>query len=1073
MKNQVVHDVLWGTLLVLLILGYRSAAGDPLTLNLTSRTANTGATQYIQPGGITNPTPQVDAATSVNAMPAGAATVVGSVEDSTPVTTSPAGLASPTAQLQNGVLVTTTLAGGPAIVGQSQNSVSTNTQPAGVLTSTTGTYYTGTFLFDANDDGTADDTLFYVLTNPNSATYDTLELSFGNQLFGQGAVNNGIVSSAGADDERVAAQGAVVRLGNSFYFTITYDTTPQSGTNDVIITATTWLTGTFLVDVDDNGVTEAVNFALSDINSDGVYSTLDLSLNGMYGQGNLTDVTVNTGNDERVSASPINLFLGDTLRFQVAFDTNPGLDMNDARVTAGTWFTGAFQVDVDDDGATEVVNFVFSDANSDGVYYTLDLSLDGTYGQGNLTDLTVNTGNDERVNSSPANLTLGSTLSFQIAFDNDPGGDATDAEATAETWFTGNITLDVDGDGSADDVAYYALSDTNSNGMYDTLDLSTDNQVFGQGSLSNDETGPGDDERWTGTAAQEIEMDVYHFDVAFNDTPAGGDGDVTLTTTTWFFGSNAVLLEGSPVYDAALADANSDGVYEAVYIDFTNDGDFNDPADVGPLAVDDPFGHTSLDLQYAIRAVAATGDGFELQPQDASLGATPAWYVGPVALDVGSVVVAVSDQDGDTTYDRVDFDGDNDKVVELIGYQENDLVTLGGQPYLISDIADDGSDVTLTPSQVAFALGPQNPSPASHGVAAQDVEMLQLQLSAGPAEGVLVESLTLQAGGSGHDSNHIAAVGLYVDNGQGGVFEPGVDTLIDTGSYPADNGNLTLAFNQVIAAGSQQQWLVVYDFNGAAGEGDTFFVRATDAAVSGTISGASLVPAGLPLTGPAMTLRRYTALLPLTLRDYYGPPRNGGFELGNFTYWQTGGLLGRAVVGQLDPDGQTGNQLLPPIAGVYSAELGNPVYVNSGGVPVGYAEIRQTFSLPAGQPTLTFRYWVFTHDLIYSQTQAAYYDTLEVFVNSVDYAGRRDDLCRFGGTWVPTEGDGLILCDGNPTQNPTRDNPPYDSGLQIASFTFNPGDYAGSNVTLIFQVHNRIDGYYNTWVYLDSVTLSP
>ncbi|MCI0649976.1 MAG: hypothetical protein L0346_34540, partial [Chloroflexi bacterium] len=131
MKNQVVHDVLWGTLLVLLILGYRSAAGDPLTLNLTSRTANTGATQYIQPGGITNPTPQVDAATSVNAMPAGAATVVGSVEDSTPVTTSPAGLASPTAQLQNGVLVTTTLAGGPAIVGQSQNSVSTNTQPAG------------------------------------------------------------------------------------------------------------------------------------------------------------------------------------------------------------------------------------------------------------------------------------------------------------------------------------------------------------------------------------------------------------------------------------------------------------------------------------------------------------------------------------------------------------------------------------------------------------------------------------------------------------------------------------------------------------------------------------------------------------------------------------------------------------------------------------------------------------------------------------------------------------------------------------------------------------------------------
>jgi hypothetical protein len=173
---------------------------------------------------------------------------------------------------------------------------------------------------------------------------------------------------------------------------------------------------------------------------------------------------------------------------------------------------------------------------------------------------------------------------------------------------------------------------------------------------------------------------------------------------------------------------------------------------------------------------------------------------------------------------------------------------------------------------------------------------------------------------------------------------------------------------------------------------------------------------------------------------------NGDFSTGNFSGWDTSGILVRSVVPITDgPDG------VPTRV----ARLGGPEYGPSielpGNVPVGAAIISQTITVPAladvPQPRLSFWYRVLTYDVMYSNTYQRYYDTFDVTIRDVQ-------------AMTAT----LVLRDGNPTQNYGS---LYDTGWRRAMIDLRP--YAGRSIVIAFANWNREDNRFNTYTYLDDV----
>ncbi|OQA45590.1 MAG: Ser-Thr-rich glycosyl-phosphatidyl-inositol-anchored membrane family protein [Chloroflexi bacterium ADurb.Bin325] len=178
--------------------------------------------------------------------------------------------------------------------------------------------------------------------------------------------------------------------------------------------------------------------------------------------------------------------------------------------------------------------------------------------------------------------------------------------------------------------------------------------------------------------------------------------------------------------------------------------------------------------------------------------------------------------------------------------------------------------------------------------------------------------------------------------------------------------------------------------------------------------------------------------------------RNGRFDTGTFSDWETTGLLYKAVI---PFDTPTGNSFVARLGTEdYGPSLDQP-----GRVPVGYAMIAQTVQVPplnqVPDPTLTFRYRVLSWDVMYSPTYKRDQDTFDVWAN--DAAGR------------PLA---LLLRAGNPTNRYGNQlSAPYDTGWQQAFIDLT--QFAGQTIQLTFANHNRYDNLYNTWSYVDDIQL--
>jgi hypothetical protein len=148
----------------------------------------------------------------------------------------------------------------------------------------------------------------------------------------------------------------------------------------------------------------------------------------------------------------------------------------------------------------------------------------------------------------------------------------------------------------------------------------------------------------------------------------------------------------------------------------------------------------------------------------------------------------------------------------------------------------------------------------------------------------------------------------------------------------------------------------------------------------------------------------------------------------------------------------------PPADGNNAVLLGNPNYACvPDGIPMGYAAIAQTFSLPLDTDSkLVFKYIMWSQDT----SIAGDYDRFEVYVNG-----------------------SLAFSDGNQVNAglkcaqwwrvPGPDNPRNGQTDGWATGEIDLSGYVGQDVVIAFRNYNRYDGWYNTYTYVDRVTIEP
>lgn len=183
-----------------------------------------------------------------------------------------------------------------------------------------------------------------------------------------------------------------------------------------------------------------------------------------------------------------------------------------------------------------------------------------------------------------------------------------------------------------------------------------------------------------------------------------------------------------------------------------------------------------------------------------------------------------------------------------------DPVSVGGPPVYGNLFTIQGV------GQLEVAVGSNSPSPGGVPEGSTGVEMLQLRVTAGNAEPIALNSLTITASRLLNDATAITSVELYLDANGNGNLDVGFDSQIDTDkTYAVDNGtvNFTLT-GKTLAAGQTENWLIVYDLTSPLTPNDTFQVRlllGTHISGTGTISSTAALIVGTPVDGPVMYIQ--------------------------------------------------------------------------------------------------------------------------------------------------------------------------------------------------------------------------
>ncbi len=195
--------------------------------------------------------------------------------------------------------------------------------------------------------------------------------------------------------------------------------------------------------------------------------------------------------------------------------------------------------------------------------------------------------------------------------------------------------------------------------------------------------------------------------------------------------------------------------------------------------------------------------------------------------------------------------------------QSSDITATGdwsGLPvHLSNTFPVSGPQKMIVPvkGHLSVTLGANTPANQSVLNNTLNVNVLQITLEEYTAyEGVRISSMTFTGSGTGHEIADLTRAELYLDVNNDGLVN-GSDYLVaNYAYYDADDGSVTFVPNRTIAAGTTQNWLLVYDLNGAATTGETFQAHIDPAAViaKGTTTAIDLTGEGAVIDSNTVTI---------------------------------------------------------------------------------------------------------------------------------------------------------------------------------------------------------------------------
>jgi hypothetical protein len=180
-----------------------------------------------------------------------------------------------------------------------------------------------------------------------------------------------------------------------------------------------------------------------------------------------------------------------------------------------------------------------------------------------------------------------------------------------------------------------------------------------------------------------------------------------------------------------------------------------------------------------------------------------------------------------------------------------------------------------TPGELSVSLSALSPADGTVRPGEGDVVMMAFTLSAGAREDLGLSRLVLRGQGSGDEVTDLTAVVLAEDVNRDGVYTPGLDRAIGHQSaFGSDDGLCEFRdLGETVGAGSSPQWIVVFAFAEGLAPDLTFSIQIVadaDLLCLGAVSGAVIVPEGLPLVGRTVTSEEATTEVTVIVEEAPG-----------------------------------------------------------------------------------------------------------------------------------------------------------------------------------------------------------
>ncbi|HVZ79369.1 MAG TPA: glycoside hydrolase family 9 protein [bacterium] len=148
------------------------------------------------------------------------------------------------------------------------------------------------------------------------------------------------------------------------------------------------------------------------------------------------------------------------------------------------------------------------------------------------------------------------------------------------------------------------------------------------------------------------------------------------------------------------------------------------------------------------------------------------------------------------------------------------------------------------------SAGPAAPPDSNQAPGAPQVPVMQVQLQNLTGGPTTVGQISLTASGTGNDQTGITSVKVYLDSNGNGIVDGG-DSLLASGTYPANDGTLTVGLSDVLPGSATQDLLIVLDISSSAPSG-TYQTSLTGVVV--TTGSGSGTATGIPYDGAEVTV---------------------------------------------------------------------------------------------------------------------------------------------------------------------------------------------------------------------------